>query len=259
MNFLEAFLVGLVGGMADFLPLGGSGHRILVGQVFFGRAYDREFAGVCEMFAALAGIVALRKEVTGLLRSLRQPGTGGRRVAGLLIVAAATTVFVSLPFEGAAARLSGDLVVVGVLFLVSGLLLYVAEEIGRRTRPLGALGLPGAVLIGLLGALAVLPGIGRMGTTVSGGMLLGIVREAATDFALLLSVPLLMVAGLWNLSSGAGGAGAWGLTLGAAASFAGGFLAVGFLRWYVREFSLMIFAYYLWPVGVFAILYEYLG
>ena len=121
------------------------------------------------------------------------------------------------------------------------------------------MGLPGAILIGLLQVLAALPGISRTGASISGGMLLGMTRAAATRFALLLSVPLLVVSGFWDLSSGGGKVGAWAAVIGASASFVGGFLAVGFLRWYAREFSFMVFAYYLWVVGVFTIVYEYLG
>ncbi len=258
MTFFEALLLGLVGGIADFLPVSGSGHRILVERVFFGNSYSRGFAGICQVSAALAAVVALRKEIAGYRRSLGQPESGRPRLAALLLGATATAALVSLPFEDAYAGLSGDLVVVGVLLLVSGLLIYIAEEIGRRTLTLDSLKLPGATLIGLLGALAAVPGISRTGATISGGMLLGLTREAATRFVLLFSVPLLIVSGFWDISSG-GGAGLWVSAAGAAASFVGAFLAVGFLRWYAREFSFMAFAYYLWVVGVFAIGYEYLG
>lgn len=111
-------------------------------------------------------------------------------------------------------------------------------------------------MIGIFQALAVLPGVSRPGSAISGGMIVGITREAATRFALLLSIPLLVVTGFWNLTGGGVGGGG-GVFLGAGASFVGGFLAVGFLKWYVRRFSLMAFAYYLWAVGVFAIGYGY--
>lgn len=174
----------------------------------------------------------------------------------LLLVAAAATALISLPFRDAYLGVSGNLLaVVGVLLLVSGLLLYVAEELGRRTRSLAALNPPGALLIGLLQVLAVLPGISRPAAAISGGMLVGVTREDSTRFALLLSIPLLLVAGVWDLNAGQSSAGAWTIALGTSASFVGGFLAVGFLRWYVREFSLMAFAYYLWVVGVLAIAY----
>lgn len=259
MSLFEALLVGFVGGISDFLPVGGSAHRILMGRILFDRSYDRGFAGVCQILAALGGVAALRKEISGTLRSLGHPRGEGRRVAMLLAGATATAILISLPFGDAYAGLSGDLVVVGVLLLVSGLLIYIAEEIGRRTLPLDSLKLPGAMLVGLLGALPALPGISRTGATISGGMLLGLTRETATRFALLLSVPLLVASGLWGLSSGGIGAGSLVAAIGAAASFVGGFLAVGFLRWYVREFSFMVFAYYLWVIGVLTIGYEYLG
>ena len=256
MEPLEAFVVGLVGGMADFLPVGGTGHRILIGQIVFDRPYDRGFAGVCEISSALAALVALRKEVRSLILAVAQRDVRGRWIGGMLLLASATAALISLPFQDAYLGISDNLLaVVGVLLLVSGLLLYVAEELGRRTRSLGSLNPPGALLIGLLQVLAVLPGISRTGMAISGGMLVGITREASTRFALLLSIPLLFVAGLWDLSVRESSAGAWAVVFGAPASFVGGVLAIGFLRWYVREFSLMAFAYYLWVLGIAAIAY----
>lgn len=260
MGIIEAFVVGLIGGVADFLPVGGSGHRILAGEILFDRPYDRGFAGACELSSALAAIVALRGEVWTLARTVARRGSEGRRLGTMLLISAATTAFISLPFKDAYVGTANNLLaVVGVLSLVSGLLLYVAEELGRRTRSLAAMNPPGAVLIGLLQVLSVLPGISRPATAITGVMLVGITREDSTRFALLLSIPLLTVAGIWNLAAGQSSAGAGAIALGTSASFMGGFVAIGFLRWYVREFSLMAFAYYLWVVGILAIAYDTLG
>lgn len=258
MGLLEALVLGLLGGVADVLPVGASGHRIVVGRALFGSPYNPRFAGACEISSALAVLAALRKDVGGLASSALRTEGQGRQLVFLLAVAAVTTVLISLPFVEAAAGVRGNLGMVGVLLLVSGLLLYVAEELGRRTRDLGSLGLPGALLVGLLQTLAVLPGISRTGAAISGGMLLGITREAATRLALLLSVPLLLLSGVWNLSTG-GAAGFGVVALGCVASFAGAFVAVGVLRWFVKEFSLMAFAYYLWAAGLLTILYETLS
>ncbi|CAN5904443.1 undecaprenyl-diphosphate phosphatase [soil metagenome] len=248
-----------MGGIADFLPIGGSGHRILVERIVFDHAYDRGFAGLCELSAALAAVVALRTEIFEVLHSVGRAGAVRRSVAVLVLVATGIAAVISLAFADAYVELSGDLIVVGVLFLVSGLLIYIAEEIGRRMHALSSLNLPGAMLIGLLGALAALPGISRTGATISGGMLLGLTRQSATRFALILTVPLLVVAGLQNLSSGPSEVGTWAAVIGGAAAFTGAFIAVAFLRWFVRRASFMGFAYYLWAIGVFTIGYEYLG
>jgi undecaprenyl-diphosphatase len=258
VGLIEALVLGLVGGVADFLPVSGSGHRMLVANILFGGPYDRGFAGVCEVSSALAAVVALRKEIRRLLHSLAVPGGEGRWVGLLLLAAAVPAVLISLPFRDASPETVRNLAAVGVLLLVSGLLLYVAEELGRRTRPLDSLGLPGALLVGLLQALTVLPGISRTGAAISGAMLAGITREAAIRFALLLSVPLLLFSGVWDLASGGeveGGAAA----LGAAASFAGGYAAVRSLRRFGHGFSTRAFAYYLWVVGVLIIAYDMLS
>lgn len=254
MSWLEALVLGLVGGVTDFFPVGASAHRILAGRVLFGSGYDRGFAGCCELAAAVAAAVALRREARDLLRPASR-GTAG--VLVLILAAAVPAAVFSLPFRDAAATLDDNLAAIGVLLLVSGLLLYVAEEIGRRTRPLEELGMPGALLVGLLQVLAVLPGVSRPGAAISGAMLAGITREAATTFALLVSIPMLVFSGAWDITASAGASGATGrdLALGTSAAFAAGFVAVGFLRWAMREFSLMVFAYYLWLLGILTIFY----
>lgn len=260
VGLLEALIVGFVGGMADFLPVGGFGHRILVGQILFGEPYDRGFAGACGISSALAALVALRGDVRSLVLAVARRDAERRRIGAMLLLAAVATALISIPFRDAYLGVSGRLLaVVGVLLLVSGLLLYVAEELGRRTRSLASLNPPGALLIGLLQVLAVLPGISRTGMAISGGMLVGITREAATRFALLLSTPLLFIAGLWDIVAGQSSSSVLEIILGTSASFVGGFLAIGFLRWYVREFSLMTFAYYLWVLGIAAIAYDTLS
>lgn len=256
MGLFEAVVLGLVSGVADFLPVGGSGHRILVGRVLFGSPYDRWFAGVSEISAALAALVAMRSDIRGLLRSLGRRGGEGRRVGGLLLAAVVPAALISLPFRDASVQVSNSLAEVGALLLVSGLLLYIAEELGRRTRSLESLGVPGALLVALLQVLAVLPGISRTGAAITGSMLVGITREAATRFALLLSIPLLVVVGFWDISYGESPADSDVVAAGMAAAFVGAFVAVGVIRWYVRAYSLMPFAYYLWAVGVLAMLYE---
>ena len=179
------------------MPVGGLGHRILVGQILFGESYDRGFGGACRISSALAALAALREDVWSLLLAVTRKDGERRRVGAMLLVSAVTAAFISFPFQDAYLGISGNLLaVVGVLLLVSGLLLYVAEELGRRTRSLVSLNPAGALFIGLLQVLAVLPGISRTGMAISGGMLVGITRDAATRFALLLSIPLLLVAGV---------------------------------------------------------------
>ena len=248
-------MVGLIGGITELVPVSSSGHQALAGEVLFGRPYDRGFAGICAFSAALAVPVALWKEFRGLLRTLFFGGGSGRQVGGLLAAAAVLAALISTPFRNVAVEASENLGQVGVLLLVSGLLLYIAEELGRRARPIEDLGLPGALLIGLLETLAVLPGISRPGAAISGGLLVGLNREAATRFALLLSVPLLVLTGVWNLSSGGEAPGSGAVLVGGAAAFIGAYVGARLVIGFARRFSMTLFAYYLWAVGLFAILY----
>lgn len=246
-------MLGLVGGLAEFLPVGASGHRLLVARILFGSAYSRQFAGVCELAAAAAALISLRKELLALL------STGGRRVALALAAAAVPAILLSLPFVGTGGGLYYGPGGVGALFLVSGLSLYVAEELGRRVRQLADLGLPGSLLVGLLQVLAVLPGISRTGLAISGAMLAGVERGDAVRFALMLSIPLLLFAGVWDLLHANGSTGASPLILGAITTFVAGYGAVRLMLNFSQNFSMMAFAYYLWVAGALAVAYAAFG
>lgn len=235
------------------LPVGAPAHQALVERVIFASPYDRSFAGACELAAALA---ALWTDVGELFRSAARRTEEGRRMLFAILVAVVPAAVIPIPFREAATLLSRDLAALGVLLLVSGLILYVAEEIGRRSRPLDMLGAPGALLVGLLQALAVLPGISRVGAAICGGMLVGVTREDATRFALLLSIPLLFFLGIQDffrekipLKDAA---------IGAGAAFIGAYGASRFILAFSRESSMMAFAYYLWAIGVLTIVFDVL-
>lgn len=251
MGLFEAIIAGLVGGAAEMLPVGAPAHQALAERVFFDSPYNRSFAGACEIAVALAALVALRTEVGELARSVANRGAEGRPMLFIVLAATVPAALIQVPFREAALGLLRDLAAVGVLLLVSGLLLYVAEEIGRRSRLLEQLGTPGALLIGLLQAPAVLPGVSRTGAAICGGMLVGITREAATRFAILLSIPLLLFFGAQDLLQGT--VPPADAALGATAAFAGAFGAARFMLAFSRASSMMVFAYYLWAVGVAAI------
>ncbi|TCJ20527.1 hypothetical protein E0L93_01515 [Rubrobacter taiwanensis] len=258
MNVLEAFVLGALQGLTDVLPVSASGHRAFVGQAFFGEeSYSPDLLGALNLATALAVLLALRGEVVEILRSLRSGRGPGRRVS-LLVAAAVTPAAVILyTFREAASGVYDNLFAVGVLLLVSGLLLYIGEELGKRTRPLESLSPPGAILVGLLQTLAVLPGISRPGAAICGAMLAGITREGAARFALLLSVPLLSATGLWRLFylESVESPDAKALILSCLTALVCGYAAARLLLVLAREFSMMIYAYYLWTAGVAVILY----
>lgn len=259
MSLLEALVLGMLHGLADVFPVSVSGHRAFVGQIFFDEiSYPANFLGTMNLATALAVLLALRGEVSGIFRSLHRGRGAGRKVGLLVLVAVLPAGVVLYAFRDATAGVYADLFAVGVLLLVSGLLLYIGEELGKRTRPLESLSVPGAILVGLFQTLAVLPGISRSGAAVCGAMLAGITREAAVRFALLLSVMMLTFTGLWRIlyveSEPVAGGGSVFL-VGSVAALVCGYGAARVVLALAREFSMMIYAYYLWLAGVLVILF----
>jgi undecaprenyl-diphosphatase len=145
---------------------------------------------------------------------------------------------------------------VAMMFLVTGVILWVARggasaRTAREMRPWDAL------LIGLIQGVAVLPGISRSGSTIAGGILLGLNRELAARFSLLISIPAIVGATLLEVVKVFGQAheslGMYVLGMGVAALV--GYWSIGVILRLVRHNHFYLFSYYLWPLGMSILLW----
>ncbi|MGC9360614.1 MAG: undecaprenyl-diphosphate phosphatase, partial [Anaerolineae bacterium] len=138
--------------------------------------------------------------------------------------------------------------------LVTGALLVVSDQLGRRERTLGAVRWPDAIWAGLAQAAAIAPGISRSGATISAGLLRGLSRETAARFAFLMSVPIILGASALQVVKAIDATsiqGSWAeLSLGFVAAAVSGMLAIRLLLRLVRRHSLRPFAYYCWAAGL---------
>lgn len=254
-----AFILGIVEGLTEFLPVSSTGHLILVAE-WLGFAGER--AETFEIFIQLGAILAVlwlyRRRFWGLAcdglrgRALwPRAGTRGLTLAHLAVACAPAFVMGALLHSSIKAHLfSSRPVVVGLV--AGGILMLVAERwAGWRTGPRAAnldeVTLLQALAVGCVQCLALWPGFSRSGATISGGLLAGLERRTATELSFVVAVPVMIVATLYDLWR------SWrlldatfALTLGVGAivSFAVAWVAVvGFLR-LVERFSLVPFAVY---------------
>jgi undecaprenyl-diphosphatase len=208
---LIALLLGLVQGATEFLPISSSAHLYAI-PYLFGISdpllSSLAFAAVIHLGTLAAVLVALRSDVMRLTRvALRTLTSLGRqrgepadeRLILAILIGTIPAVFVGVSagdlLEGAVRT---PLVVAGAV-TAGALLLWFAERVSTRERPLQSVGVIDGLMIGFAQALALIPGISRSGATISGGLLLGFRREAAARFGFLLGIPAIAGAGTIEL------------------------------------------------------------
>ncbi|MFM7058876.1 MAG: undecaprenyl-diphosphate phosphatase [Planctomycetota bacterium] len=189
MNLLFAILLGIVQGIAEFLPISSSGHLVIAQALLFQFSsaplpewLEGMTMNVALHFGTLLSItVVYRRE---LLDAVRQP-----RLLIQLIIASIPVAVVGLGFKDALEALFNNPMAAGCCLLVTAGILLTARRLQSGSVPLDALPMRSALLIGLFQAVAVLPGISRAGSTVGAGLMCGLKSREAARFSFFLAIP----------------------------------------------------------------------
>lgn len=274
MPVWQAFLLGVVQGLTEFLPVSSDGHLALAYQAIETRpnlAYEVFLHGA----TLLALLVYFRTDLLALLRSLGPKGAGTpeRRVALLIVVATFVSGVVALAVSPYVEPASGSLLWTGIGFLVTAAALTLGEALARNKdpklaegegdslAPAAALGLPKAVGVALAQGAAAMPGVSRSGLTISAGMLSGLDREQAARFSFLLGIPIIALAAAKEGLDVIGGAAhlppALPSAVGFLAALVSGYLAVAWLLGLLKRRSLIGFAVYTAVMGAASIILHF--
>jgi undecaprenyl-diphosphatase len=184
------------------------------------------------------------------LKSLVKPEYRGHldaRMGWYIIIGSVPIVILGILLKDVIERDFRNLWIIGTTLILLGIVLGIADRVGRTDRPITKLTLKDAVLMGLAQAMALIPGVSRSGATISMGRFLGFDREAATRFAFLLAIPAVVGAGLFELKEIPHGHNdfGWGPTIVATVvSFVVGYAAIAWLLRYVSTNSYTPFVVY---------------
>lgn len=251
MDVLEALILGVIQGLTEWLPISSSGH-LVIAQEWLGLPAEENL--VFDLVVHLGTLVAVcayfRKELGRILmalfarREVRDEQIQALRTLGfLLLVGTVPAAVVGVLLTGVIEDVF-DLTLVGAALMFNAALLLVAERFGSAGTSKKAT-LLDAVVIGVFQAASIIPGLSRSGATISGGMLRGLERETAAVFAFLLSVPTLLGAFAYGLST----LERYEFTfanavVGFAAAFLVGLASIEFLLKAVRGKKLWVFSVY---------------
>ena len=273
MTYLTAALLGLIQGIAEFLPISSSGHLALF-QNFLGLTdveHDHVFFDVLLHFGTLISVcVVYRHDVVDMIREFFAGigdlfSRGGSRKSAppparrlvMLIILGTLPLFVILPVKDLVEGLYTNTLFVGFALLVTGLVLFLSDQLARGRKTERNATVADALLVGCAQALAVVPGLSRSGTTISAGMMRGMDRSFAVRFSFLLSLPAVFGANLLSLidalQEGFDPSVLPMYLLGMAVAMISGYFAIGLVKLLASKGKFGNFAYYCWLVGIIAI------
>ncbi|WP_119460864.1 undecaprenyl-diphosphate phosphatase [Rhodospirillaceae bacterium SYSU D60014] len=264
MPTLHIFVLALVQGITEFLPISSSGHLILV-PYFTGWPDQGQAIDVAtHVGTLLAVLVYFWRDIGGMLTGLGRLTTGrmdpGARLAGYLLIGTIPALVVGFLVDRYVGNGVRQMEVVAWALIGFGILLYIADRIGLRILRVEHLKLNQAIVVGCAQAFAFIPGTSRSGVTMTAARLLGYERAEAARFSFLLSIPAISAAGLWeglNLYQAGKMAMLGDALLAAAFSAVAGFLAIAVLMQWLRRASFAPFVIYRLLLGGFLLYLVY--
>jgi undecaprenyl-diphosphatase len=269
MGILEAIILGIVQGLAEFLPVSSSGHLQIAKEALGVVLTDNlTFDVMLHVATVLATIVVLWREVGGLFRGLWNGATTRRRnpeteyILKLLLSMVPVALVGLLLRDELNAMLSSPyiLLIVGLMLLLTAALLVFAGRAKERAKT--NISWRDAFIVGLAQAVAAMPGLSRSGTTIATGLMLGNRRAAVAQFSFLMVIAPILGEALLDVVrgdfSGGLGVGIMPLVAGFAAAFTVGCLACKFMIEMVKRSKLVWFAIYCALVGAATVVYYFL-
>ena len=263
MTTFEAIILGIIQGLTEFLPVSSSGHLELTKTILGDTSVPEEsllMTVVLHAATAFSTIAIFRKEIIELLVGLFQFKNNEQfRYSLKIVLSMIPAAAVGVLFEDQIDQLfGGQILLVGVMLLVTGSLLFLADKAKSTMKPVG---FKSALLVGIAQAIAILPGISRSGATISTSVLLGIDRERAARFSFLMVVPLILGKMAKDILSGDLAAAQTDTTLlivGFVAAFLSGLVACKWMIALVKRSQLTYFSIYCFVVGIGAIIYSFI-
>jgi undecaprenyl-diphosphatase len=257
MSWLEAIVLGLVQGLTEFLPISSSGHLRVVPAVFGWDDPGAAFTAVVQLGTMAAVLLYFRRDLwevgSAWVRAWWTPSLRRSREARLgwyLVVATVPIGVLGFAFADQIETGVRDLRLVAAMLIVFALVMAVADRVGARVRTMDQIGPRDGVLIGLAQSLALVPGVSRSGATISAGLFLGYRRADAARFSFLLSVPAVVLSGIYELR-GIGGEGPGiGVTVVATlVAFVSGYASIAWLLRWLTSHTLTVFVVYRLALG----------
>ena len=259
MDSLDSFILGIIQGLTEFLPVSSSGH-LEIGKVLLGnKSIPKDsmiFTVVLHFATALSTIVVFRKDIFEIFSDLLKfDWNHNTKFIIKILFSMIPAILIGLIFEVQLERLfSGEIILVGIMLIVTSLLLVLADRAKKTNKNVQY---KNSIIIGISQAIAILPGISRSGATISTAVLLGIDKTKAARFSFLMVIPLIFGKIIKDVFSGEliyDSSEFSNIFIGFLSAFISGVFACTWMIKLVKNSQLKYFAIYCALAGLLAIL-----
>jgi undecaprenyl-diphosphatase len=253
MDLIQIFILAALQGLTEFLPISSSAHLILapvvIGFQDQGLAFD-----VAVHVGTLAAVVGyFRREVIAIsndfLRSLINPAARSKEsyLGWMIIIATIPVGVFGVMMKSLVETDLRSTLVIAITTIGFGILLLLADYTGKRQRDEYQIRVKDALIIGLFQAIAIIPGTSRSGSTITGGLFLGLTRKAASRFSFLISIPTILMSGgllTLDLISSEASTDWLSLSLGAGLAFITAYLCIHYFLRFIETMGMLPFVIY---------------
>ena len=275
MTFLSAILLGLIQGVAEFLPISSSGHLAIAQNLLHLETAVPEFYDVLlHLGTLLAVFAAYWRDILDMIgeffrgtgdllrRSTPSPVPPARRLIVLIVIATLPLVAV-LPVRKAVQGLSSNMVFIGAALIVTGFLLFASDLMRKGKKTERHATWQDVLVVGIAQAIATVPGISRSGMTITAGIFCGFERKFAVRFAFLMSIPAILGANILSIVDALEAGVNWAelpmYLAGVVTAAVVGYLCICLLKMIANKGKFGAFAYYCWAVGALTLAMNAIG
>ena len=277
MSIFEAIILGVIQGLTEFLPISSTGHLTVAGKLMNLISAENperwtSFIVVIQLGTLLAIFVYFWKDLWNIFIDFINENLLKRRkfteqnynskMGWYIIIGSVPVVIIGLGFKDIIeGTLTKNLYVISTSLIVLGIILAVAEKVGKFKKEMKDITWKDALIIGVFQSFALIPGSSRSGTTITGGLFLGLKRETAARFSFLLSVPAILGSGLLQFYEALDyidTSGMITLAVATITSAVSGYFAIGFLLKFLKTNTTFVFVFYriLIGLGILFLLYN---
>lgn len=275
MTYFEAVILGLVQGLAEFLPISSSGHLALL-QQWFGIEEDKVllFAVLLHVGTLVSVFIVYWKDIWELIvelcltikdiftgKGLRIEERPVRKLGVMIIVATIPTGIIGIFFNDFFDSLYTSVLPIGIGLIITGFLLTLAEKMGSSRRGIKQMNYRNAIFIGIVQGIAICPGISRSGSTLFGSLVCNLNREFAVKYVFLISIPSILGSAVLEapaaLEAGMEMSQLGPIIVGMIVAAVSGLIAIKTMIKVVSDKKLNYFSYYVWLLGAAVVIYSF--
>jgi undecaprenyl-diphosphatase len=262
LSAFEAIVLGIVQGLTEFLPISSTGHLRIIPAFVGWEDPGAAFTAVIQLGTMAAVLLYFRADILRIflawvhgLRDRQRRGDLDSRLGWYIILGTIPIGIFGLLFHNQIESGARNLELIGSTLIVFGLIMLAADRGARQDRGVEDLNRRDGIFIGFAQALALVPGVSRSGATISAGLFRGLDRAAAARYSFLLSIPAVVLSGLFELRKigDEGGAGLVPTAIATVLAFVVGYASIAFLLRYLARHSLMVFVVYRVVLGAIVV------